>query len=109
MCAPVIVGEVRLLNVALICIVWAVGSSTTVARPVPGEGTGLGSSLAPERTAVKVIGMALATDDGNAKTAIIISAGETLRILTSISWFADFPRDPRRKKASFGTLGTTIA
>ena len=37
MCAPVIVGEVKPLKVALICIVWAVGSSTTVARPVPGE------------------------------------------------------------------------
>jgi hypothetical protein len=55
MCAPVIVGEVRPLNVAVICIVWAVGSSTTVARPVPGEGTGLGSSLAPERSAVNAI------------------------------------------------------
>jgi len=40
---------------------------------------------------VNVIGIALATDDGNTKTAITISADETQRILTSISWFAHFP------------------
>jgi hypothetical protein len=74
--------EVKPLNVTLIWSVCAAASNITVARPVPGEGT-TGTSLAPERVAVNVIGIALATDDGNANTAIIISAGETLRILTS--------------------------
>ena len=41
-----------------------------VARPVPGEGTG-GSSLAPERTAVKVIGIALAAGAGSIMAAAI--------------------------------------
>ena len=51
--------DVKPLKVALICIVWAVGSSTTVARPVPGEATG-GTSFAPARLPTKVIGSASA-------------------------------------------------
>src|SRR6266540_4602396 len=41
MCAA-LVFEVKSLNVALTCSVWATGSSTIVARPVPGDATGRG-------------------------------------------------------------------
>src|SRR5262245_15591857 len=92
MCAPVIVGEVRPLNVALICICWAVGSSTTVATPVPGDGTGLGSSLAPERLAVKVIGVALAVAIGNANAVAITAKDGKHRILASGKFLLPAPR-----------------
>src|SRR6266404_2044386 len=60
MCAAT-VFDVRPLNVALTCNVWAVGSRITVASPVPGDTTG-GTSFAPLRFAVKMIGIALAVD-----------------------------------------------
>src|SRR2546423_7482057 len=60
MCAAVSL-EVKPLNVTLIWIVWAVGSSTTVARPVPGETTA-GTSFAPLRLPTKVSGTAWAAD-----------------------------------------------
>jgi hypothetical protein len=63
MCAAVSF-DVKPLNVALICIVWAVGSSTTAAKPVPGEATG-GTSFAPARLPTKVIGIAWAADAGS--------------------------------------------
>jgi hypothetical protein len=44
MCEAV-VTEVKPLNVTLTCIVWAVGSNTTVAKPVAGEPVG-GTSFA---------------------------------------------------------------
>ena len=58
MCA-IVSFDPKPLNVALTCIVWATGSSTIVARPVPCEALG-GFSFAPERFAVKVIGSAWA-------------------------------------------------
>src|SRR5437870_6369643 len=108
MCAPVILGEVRPLNVALICSVWAVGSSTIVARPVPGEGTGVGSSLAPERLAVKVIGIALAAGAGSIRAAAKASRQDRIEMWGSDSFMfaslaarclGDFPPpSPRIKK-----------
>src|SRR5260370_3538267 len=56
MCAALVI-DVKPLNVAFTCSVWAVESSTTVARPVPGEGTG-GTSFAPVRLPTKGIGIA---------------------------------------------------
>jgi hypothetical protein len=47
MCAAT-VFEVKPLNVTLSCSVWAIGSSTTVAKPVPAGLTG-GTSFAPEK------------------------------------------------------------
>jgi hypothetical protein len=96
MCAA-IVFEVKPLNVTLTWSVCAAASNITVARPVPGVATG-GPSFAPERLAEKVIGFAVATVDGNAKAAIIISAGETLRIQSSKSWL---PPAPNPGKAEF--------
>jgi hypothetical protein len=85
MCAAV-VFEVKPLNVALTCSVWAVGSNTIVARPVPGETTtGGGTSFAAERSAVKVIGIALAAGAGSMRAAIMIHAGETYPIFVSLS------------------------
>src|SRR5580704_5588414 len=55
--------DVKPLNVALTVSVWAVGSSTIVASPVPGEGVA-GFSFEPERFAVKVIGFAWAAGAG---------------------------------------------
>ena len=46
--------DVKPLNVALTVSVWAVGSSTIVATPVPGEALG-GFSFAPVRFVVMVI------------------------------------------------------
>jgi len=67
MCAAV-VFEVNPLNVALTCNVWAVGSSTTVAKPVPAGLTG-GTSFAPERFTAKVIGTAWAAGTGSIRAA----------------------------------------
>ena len=47
-------GDVKTLKLALISSVLAVVSSLRVTKPVPGELTGLGSSFAPERLAVKI-------------------------------------------------------
>src|SRR5215468_4775519 len=58
MCAAV-VPEVSPENVADTMTVWATGSIITVANPVPGEFVG---SLGPFKTAVKVIGVAKATE-----------------------------------------------
>jgi hypothetical protein len=67
MCA-IVSFDPKPLNVALIVSVWAVGSSTIVARPVPAEALG-GFSLEPDRPAVNVMGLAWA-----AGTDSIISA-----------------------------------
>jgi hypothetical protein len=67
MCAA-ISGVVNPKNDARICIVSAVGSSTTVTLPAPGELLG-GVSLAPERMPPKAIGIAWAAGAGS------ISAG----------------------------------
>src|SRR5205823_7589327 len=67
MCAAT-VFDVRPLNVALTCSVCAVGSRITVASPVPGDTTA-GTSFAPLRFAVKVIGIALAVDSCSIKPA----------------------------------------
>ena len=53
MCA-IVSFDVKPLNIALIVSVWAVGSSTIVATPVPGEALG-GFSFAPVRFVVMVI------------------------------------------------------
>jgi hypothetical protein len=51
MCAAVS-GVVKPKNDAMICIVWAVGSSTTATLPAPGELLG-GVSFAPEKDTSK--------------------------------------------------------
>src|SRR5262249_12291005 len=71
MCAAV-VPEVNPLNVALTCSVWAVGSSTTVAEPVPAGLTG-GTSFAPERFSSKVIGIACAAGTGSIRAATVMT------------------------------------
>lgn len=60
MCEAV-VPEVRPPNVSFTCSVLAVGSRNTIAKPAPGVLT-TGTSFAPERTVVKVIGLALAAE-----------------------------------------------
>src|ERR1700732_23415 len=67
--------DVKPLNVALTCNVWAVGSSITVASPVPGELTG-GTSFAPERLPTNVIGVAWAAGAWSIKAPIRTNAGE---------------------------------
>jgi hypothetical protein len=71
MCAAV-VFEVNPLNVALISNVWAGGSSTTVAKPVPAGLTG-GTSSAPERFNGKVVGAAWAAGTGSIRAATLMS------------------------------------
>jgi hypothetical protein len=78
MCAAVSF-DVKPLNVALIWIVSAVGSSTIVARPVPGEAMG-GTSFAPERLPTNVIGIALAAGACSIRAPIKTNAGETYLI-----------------------------
>jgi hypothetical protein len=87
MCAAVSF-DVKPLNVALICIVWAVGSSTTVARPVPGDTTG-GTSFAPERLPANVIGIALAAGACSIRAPIKTNAGEKYLIsaLLKLVWY----------------------
>src|SRR5262245_17813586 len=81
MCAA-LVFEVNPLNVALTCIVWAVGSSTTVAKPVPAGLTG-GTSFAPERFKSKVIGIAWAAGTGSIRAAVIMTnAGKGMSALS---------------------------
>jgi hypothetical protein len=58
MCAAMS-GDVKPLNVTLTCNVWAVGSNTTDAEPIPGEAFG-GFSFEPARLTTKVIGVASA-------------------------------------------------
>jgi len=85
MCAAVS-GVVRPLNVAAICIVLAVGSNTIVARPVPGEPVG-GVSFAPERSAVKVIGIAWAAGAGSIRgAAIMTNAGRGMSALNVMTF-----------------------
>src|SRR5262245_19599707 len=72
MCAAV-VFDVKPLNDTLISIVFAVGSSTIVARPVPGELTG-GTSFALERFPTKVIGSAWAAGVGSVRAAMMATA-----------------------------------
>src|SRR5689334_20356772 len=67
MCA-IVSGVVRPLNVTLICIVWAIGSSTTDADPVADELTG-GISFAPKRLVTKVVGFAWAPAAGSIRAA----------------------------------------
>src|SRR5260370_35588320 len=57
-------GVVKPKNPAIICIVCAVGSSTTTAVPAPGEATG-GTSFAPLRIVPKGIGTAYAAGTVN--------------------------------------------
>jgi hypothetical protein len=67
MCAAVL-GVVNPKNDARISIVWAVGSSTTVTVPIPGELLG-GVSFAAERMPPKVIGIARAAGAGSIRAA----------------------------------------
>src|SRR5206468_3836225 len=67
--------DVKPLNVALTCNVWAVGSRITVASPVPGEATG-GTSFAPERLPTNVIGTAWAANVCSIRAPIRTNAGE---------------------------------
>src|SRR5438046_1099191 len=71
MCAAV-VPEDNPLNVALTCNVWAVGSSTTVAEPVPAALTG-GFSFAPKRFSSKAIGTAWAAGTGSIRAATVMT------------------------------------
>src|SRR5436853_406335 len=73
MCAAVS-GVVSPLKVTLTCIVSAVGSSTTDAKPVAVEAVG-GISFAAERLATKVIGIADASDVWNTRADISNNAG----------------------------------
>jgi hypothetical protein len=57
-------GVVKPKNDAMICIVSAVGSSTTATEPAPGEVLG-GTSFAPDRIPPKVIGIACAAGAGS--------------------------------------------
>src|SRR6266581_385375 len=80
MCAALVI-EVKSLNVALTVSVSAVGSSTIVARPVPGDTTeGVCTSFAAERLAMKVIGSAVAAGADSIRAAVMTKAGETYRI-----------------------------
>jgi len=72
MCAAVSF-DVKPKNAAFICIVCAVGSSTTTARPAPGEATG-GTSFAPARSPTKVIGIASATGTGSVSAVAMARA-----------------------------------
>src|SRR5438132_13611078 len=67
--------DVKPLNVALTCNVWAVGSRIIVASPVPGEATG-GTSFAPERLPTNVIGTAWAAGACSIRAPIRTNAGE---------------------------------
>jgi len=78
MCAAVSC-DVNPLNVALISIVWAVGSRIIVASPVPGDTTG-GTSFAAERLPTNVIGVALAASACSIRVPIRTNAGETYLI-----------------------------
>src|SRR5258708_6573896 len=88
--------EVKPLNVALICIVWAVGSSTMVARPVPGEAT-VGTSFAPERSAMKVIWFAWTAGADTIRTAIMTNAGEGMSALIVMIFLRRHGEDSRRQ------------
>src|SRR5580704_8295391 len=77
--------DVKPLNVAVTCSVWAVGSRTIVARPVPGEGVA-GFSFAPERFAVKVIGFAWVAGAGRITPAANASKQEPVEIRGSDSF-----------------------
>jgi hypothetical protein len=83
MCEAV-VGEVRPPNVTFTCSVLAVGSRNTVANPAPGVVTA-GTSFAPERLVVNVIGIAWAAGADSVSVAIIINAGDKYRIPPSLS------------------------
>jgi hypothetical protein len=78
MCAAT-VFDVKSLNVALTCSVWAVVSSTTVARPIPFDMMG-GFSFAPDRSAVKVIGSAWAAGAGRIGAAANASKQEPIEM-----------------------------
>src|SRR5690242_10188924 len=68
-----VVPDVKPLNVTSTCNVLAVGSRTTVAKPVPGVVTG-GISAAPVRLASNVIGTASAAGGRSARAEIMIIA-----------------------------------
>src|ERR1700694_5030521 len=85
--------DVKPLNVALTVSVWAVGSSTIVASPVPGEAVA-GFSFAPERFAVKVIGFAWAAGAGRIIPAANASKQEPVEMRGSDSFmFASFAEE----------------
>ena len=85
MCAAV-VGEVRTPNVTFTCSVLAVGSRNTVANPAPGVLTA-GTSFAPERLVVNVIGIAYAAGAGS----IMAAATNTGKGMSALS-VTIFPR-----------------
>src|SRR5205807_976039 len=84
MCAAVVI-DVKPVNIALTCRVWATGSSTIVATPVPGEVVG-GFSFAPERFAMKVIGSAWAAGVGRIGAAANASKQEPIEMRDSDSF-----------------------
>jgi hypothetical protein len=84
MCA-IVLFDPKPLNIALICSVWATGSSTIVARPVPGEELG-GFSFAPERFAKKVIGAAWAAGADRISTDANASKQEPIELRGSDSF-----------------------
>src|SRR5580704_776541 len=77
--------DVKPLNVAVTCSVWAVGSRTIVARPVPGEGVAV-FSFAPDRFAVKVIGFAWVAGAGRITPAANASKQEAIEMRGSDSF-----------------------
>src|SRR5207302_1622595 len=92
MCAIVSV-DVKPLNVALTCNVWAVGSRITVASPVPGEATG-GTSFAPERLPTNVIGTAWAAGVCSIRAPIRTNAGERY-LISALLMLVDYLPDER--------------
>src|SRR4051794_38292715 len=92
MCAAVS-GVVKPKNAARIDIVWAVGSSTTVTAPAPGEPLG-GTSFAPERIPPKVIGIAWAAGAGSIRAAVNASKQDRSEMRGSDNFmFASFAEE----------------
>ena len=77
------------------CIAWRAGSSTIVAKPVPGDPVG-GTSLEPMRLATKVIGVARVAEAGSTNEAIRTNASETCFILGLLLLVKRFPIYGRR-------------
>src|SRR5438045_129961 len=73
--APVDVVGNSPLNVTWTCIVLAAASSTTVAKPVPGEPLA-GTSFAPIRLAVSVIGTATAGSAASIMAAATVARSD---------------------------------
>ena len=73
--APVAVVGTNPLNVTSTCIVWANASSTTLAKPIPGDPVE-GNSFAPIRLAVSVIGTAEAGDAASIMAAAAVARSD---------------------------------